>query len=64
MSTQKDKDMLTVEEIAQDLRVSEATIRRWIRDGKLPALDLIGQYRIRRADYEEFLRQRSRGHID
>ncbi|MGZ3629969.1 MAG: helix-turn-helix domain-containing protein, partial [Ktedonobacteraceae bacterium] len=32
----KDKGVLTVEEIAEDLRVSEGTVRRWIRSGKLP----------------------------
>ncbi len=55
--------MLTVEEIAEDLRVSEGTVRRWIRQGKLPAFGL-GQYRIRRADYEKFLEKYRTGQID
>jgi excisionase family DNA binding protein len=59
----KEKDMLTVEEIAEDLRVSEGTVRRWIRQGKLPAFGL-GQYRIRRGDYEKFLDKYRTGQID
>ena len=59
----KDKGVLTVEEIAEDLRVSEGTVRRWIRNGKLPAFGL-GQYRIRRVDYEKFLDKYRTGQID
>jgi excisionase family DNA binding protein len=59
----KDKGMLTVEEIAEDLRVSGGTVRRWIRQGKLPAFGL-GQYRIRRADYQKFLEKNCTGQID
>ena len=52
---------LTVEEIARQLKVSPDTVRRWIREGRLPAIDLIGQYRIRLEDYERFLEQRRKG---
>ena len=60
----QDEMYLTVEEIAKQLRVSQDTVRRWIRDGKLPAIDLIGQYHIRREDYEKFLEQRRKGQIN
>lgn len=60
----QDDVFLTVEEIARQLRVSQDTVRRWIRDGRLPAIDLIGQYRIRREDYEKFLEQRRKGKIN
>jgi excisionase family DNA binding protein len=60
----QDDIYLTVEEIAKQLRVSPDTVRRWIREGRLPALDLIGQYRIRREDYERFLEQRRKGRTD
>ena len=59
----KGKEVVTVEEIAEDLRVSEGTVRRWIRQGKLPAFGL-GQYRIRRTDYEKFLDKYRTGRID
>jgi len=56
-----DEDWLTVDEVAEKLKVNEETVRRWIRANKLQVLDLGGQragYRIRRQDAEEFLRQR------
>lgn len=59
----QDDVYLTVEEIAKQLRVSQDTVRRWIREGRLPAIDLIGQYRIKREDYEKFLAQRRKGQI-
>jgi PAS domain S-box-containing protein/excisionase family DNA binding protein len=32
--------MLTVEEVANELRVSEETVRRWVRKGQLPCIKL------------------------
>lgn len=49
---------MTIEEIASILRVSEETIRRYIRDGLLPAIRLRGMYRVKREDFEKFLKQR------
>lgn len=56
-----DEEWLTVEEVAEKLKVNEETVRRWIRANKLQVLDLGGQragYRIRRQDAEAFLQQR------
>ncbi len=49
----------TSEEVAARYRVVDATVRRWIREGKLPALDLAlgsrpGPYRISEADIQAF----------
>jgi excisionase family DNA binding protein len=52
---------LTVQEVAAHLKVTQETVRRWIRDGALPVLDLGGQktgYRILRSELERFLAQR------
>lgn len=52
---------LTVEEVAKLFRVAEETVRRWIRAGELPVLDLGGRkggYRIKRADLDGFIEQR------
>jgi excisionase family DNA binding protein len=54
--------MLTVEEIAEELRVHPETVRQWIRDGELIALDISKEYRIMRSDLDAFLAQR-RGRI-
>jgi len=35
-----DARMLTVEEVARELRVSKETVRRWVRSGQLPCIKL------------------------
>lgn len=57
-------EFLTVEEIANRLRVHEDTVLRWIRAGRLKAYKIGRDYRIEKADYEEFLRQRYTGNPD
>ncbi len=52
---EKDKDWLSVEDIATELGMSVTTVRAWIRDRKLKAAKLGRDYRIRRADYEAFI---------
>jgi excisionase family DNA binding protein len=52
---------LTVQEVAEHLKVTQEAVRRWIRDGDLPVLDLGGQktgYRILREELERFLAER------
>ncbi|MGZ3612175.1 MAG: helix-turn-helix domain-containing protein [Ktedonobacteraceae bacterium] len=50
--------MLTVEEIAEELRVHPETVRQWIRDGELIAIDISKEYRVLRSDLDAFLAQR------
>lgn len=52
------KDWLTVEDIANDLRVHVSTVRDWIKQKKLKAAKFGRDYRIKRVDYEEFIEQR------
>lgn len=49
--------MLTVREVAALIKVSDSTVRRWIRDGSLNAYKVgkRGQLRIREEDLELFL---------
>ncbi len=49
----KDSDLLTVREVAEQLRVDDTTVRRWIKNGILEAITLPHRgarqaYRIRR----------------
>lgn len=53
----QEKNWLRVEAIARDLDVSEGTVRAWIREGKLKGAKFGRDYRIRREDYEEFIRK-------
>lgn len=51
-------EYLTTKEIASMLKVHILTIRRWIASGKLPATFLGKEFRIKRADFENFLEER------
>jgi excisionase family DNA binding protein len=56
-------EWLTVQEIAAEIKVDEETVRRWIRRGQLPYLELgAGKagYRIKRSDLNQFVAQRYR----
>jgi len=50
-------EWLTVEYIANELKVSEGTVRGWIRDRKLKGAKFGRDYRIRREDYEKFIHE-------
>jgi len=54
---------LTVQEICDQLKVSDQTVRRWIKAGELRATNLGGKagYRVRVTDMEAFLEQRREG---
>ncbi len=57
-------NLLTLREVAEAVKVSETTVRRWARNGSLTAYKLgkRGQLRIKEEDLEAFLeRQRVDG---
>ena len=54
MSTQ----LLSVEDVAKELNLSEDTIRSYIRSRKLPAIKFGNTYRISREDLDAFINQR------
>ncbi|MFN8482651.1 MAG: helix-turn-helix domain-containing protein [Anaerolineae bacterium] len=58
-----DEVYLTTEDIAEQLQISVYTVRRYIRSGKLRSVKLEGSYRIRRSEFERFLRAREIGEI-
>lgn len=45
----------TVKEVADRLKVAEATVRQWIKDGSLRAIDIGKGWRIADQDLAEFL---------
>jgi excisionase family DNA binding protein len=54
------EELLTVQEVALRLRVNEATVRRWIKNGALEAVKLPHRgkreiYRVRRSTLESVL---------
>lgn len=63
--TQDDGPHTTVDEVAAALVVSPATVRLWLREGKLPARRNQGRWMIRRADVLDFARAREQAdHVD
>jgi len=63
MQDEPQREWLTVDEVAAIFRVNIETVRRWIRAGELPALNLGGPrsgYRIKRADLDAFIASRYR----
>ena len=50
---------ITPEQIALELSVSYPTVCRWLQNGRIPAHKIIGQWRIRRADFVKWLEERS-----
>lgn len=56
----EDADLLTVREVARQLRVDDTTVRRWIKNGILEAITLPHRgarqaYRIRRSTLDALL---------
>ena len=45
----------TVRDLAERLKVAEATVRLWIRSGELRAIDIGKGWRIADADFDDFL---------
>ncbi len=60
MVTQREqpRSWLTVGKIGDYCQVNRATVRRWIKSGKLPAIRLPGgHYRVSTADFRNFLKR-------
>jgi len=49
---------MLLKEIASILRVHIVTVRRWVIKGKLPAVLLGKDYRVKKSDFEKFLNER------
>jgi excisionase family DNA binding protein len=53
------KPMLTTHEVAELLKISEATVRTWIHNGDLRAIRVGREYRVVVKDLEGFLEARA-----
>ena len=54
--TQQSEQFLSVDEVAQILKMDIETVRKWIRQKKLKAYKFGRDFRIRRDDFEQFVR--------
>lgn len=48
-------ELLTVAEVAEALRLSDETVHRWCRQGRLAYINVLGVKRFRREDIEATL---------
>ena len=53
----KEQSFLTPQEVSDLLRVSIHTVRRWIKEGKLPAYKVGRVWRISKVDLDKWLNQ-------
>jgi excisionase family DNA binding protein len=54
-------EILTVQEVADYLKVSRTTVWRWCSTGKLPAFKIGRGWRVRWADVQDAIRQNGGG---
>src|SRR3954453_9124423 len=55
-----ERDLLTADEVARELDLRPTTIYQWCREGRLPAIKLGKEWRIRRTALDAFLAQNER----
>ena len=53
------KELLTVDEIAEYLRVKKRTIYDWVKKGKIPAIKTVGQWRFKKDRIDSWLESRN-----
>ena len=53
--------ILTILEVADHLKVTERTLFRLVKDGKLPAFKVGNSWRFRHEDVERWISEQSRG---
>ena len=58
------RPLLTTHEVADLLKVKEATVRKWIRDGELPAIQFHRKWRVAVRHLEEFVTARLKSNGD
>jgi len=52
-------ELLTLQQVADEMQLHIETIRAWVREKKLPAYKISArEYRVRRSDLEKFLEDR------
>ena len=49
------EEIMTIEEVAKYLRVKKRTIYDWVKNGKIPAVKTVGQWRFKREKIDKWL---------
>ncbi len=51
--------LMTIEDLADYLKVSRRTIYEWLRHNKIPAVKLVGQWRFRKEKIDDWVEHQS-----
>jgi excisionase family DNA binding protein len=54
--------LLTIEELADYLKVTRRTIYEWVKHNKIPAVKLVGQWRFKKDKIDAWLEDQSKHH--
>jgi excisionase family DNA binding protein len=57
-------EILTLEELAQYLKISKPTLYKMVENGKIPALKLANQWRFKKEDIDKWLEKHRRSDIE
>ncbi|MBP9855262.1 MAG: helix-turn-helix domain-containing protein [Candidatus Omnitrophica bacterium] len=49
------QEIMTIEEVADYLRVKKRTIYEWLKKGKIPAIKTVGQWRFKKEKIDAWL---------
>ena len=50
-----DNALMTLEELAEYLRVKKRTVYDWVKKGKIPAIKAVGQWRFKKTTIDAWL---------
>ena len=48
-------ELMTIEEVAKYLRVKKRTVYEWLKQGKIPAIKAVGQWRFKKEKLNAWL---------
>lgn len=54
-----DTTLMTIEDLAEYLKVTRRTIYEWLKTNKIPAVKLVGQWRFQKAKIDAWLEVQS-----
>ena len=50
-----DRELMTIEEVADYLRVKKRTVYEWVKNRKIPAIKTVGQWRFKKIQIDRWL---------
>ena len=53
--------LMTIEEVADYLRVKKRTVYDWVKKGKIPAIKAVGQWRFKKEKIDQWLEAQNQG---